>query len=269
MSSSARSASARSSIVARLRASGCVFAEEEADLLIAAADGPERLSAMVERRVAGDPLEHILGWCDFAGVRVGLEPGVFVPRRRTELLVREAVRLLPPGPAIVVDLCCGSGAIGLAIASAAGGRAGRVELHASDVDPVAVRCARRNLASVGGRVYQGDLYHPLPAGLRGRIDVLTANVPYVPTGEIALLPPEARLHEPQVALDGGTDGLDLFRRVVAPARGWLAPGGHLLVEVSPAQVAAAGARLTSAGLRARLARSEEIEATVVIGTRAR
>ena len=111
----------------------------------------------------------------------------------------------------------------------------RVELYAVDIDPAAVRCARRNVAAAGGQVYEGDLYEPLPATLRGRVDVLVANAPYVPTEAVGLLPPEARIHEPRVALDGGADGLDVLRRVAAAAPLWLAPGGHLLVETSERQ----------------------------------
>ena len=107
----------------------------------------------------------------------------------------------------------------------AGRRAGRAELHAADIDPAAVRCARRNLAAAGGQVYQGDLYAPLPAGLRGRVDILLANVPYVPTGEVALLPPEARDHEARVALDGGADGLEVLRRVAGGRRAGWHPAG--------------------------------------------
>ena len=172
---------------------------------------------MVDRRVAGLPLEHVLGWAEFCGLRVAVDPGRLrappphrVPRRRRPLA------LAPPRP-VVVDLCCGSGAVGAALAAALG----PVELHAADIDPAAVRCARRNVAAAGGQVYQGDLYDPLPADLRGRVDVLAANVPYVPTDEVGLLPPEARDHEPLVALDGGADGLDVLRRVAAEApRGW-------------------------------------------------
>ena len=136
-----------------------------------------------------------------------------------------------PGVAIV-DLCCGAGAIGAALAAAVD----RAEVHAADIDPAAVRCARRNLPGPRGHVYQGDLYEPLPGGLRGRVAILVANVPYVPTGEIGFLPPEARAYEPRVALDGGADGLDVLRRVAAEAPEWLAPGGHLLIEISERQV---------------------------------
>lgn len=248
------------SIVHRLRAAGCVFAEDEARLLISTARTPDELGAMVERRVAGLPLEHVLGWAEFCGLRVAVEPGVFVPRPRTEFLVRQAAALAWPG-AVVVDLCCGSGAMGAALAAAVP----HVEVHAVDIDPAAVRCARRNLAAVGGRVYEGDLYAALPGTLRGRVDLLVASPPYVPTGAIALLPPEARVHEPQVALDGGADGLDVVRRVVSGAAGWLAPGGRLLVETSEAQAQPAAEAITRAGLVARLTGDDELDATAVIG----
>ncbi len=118
-------------------------------------------------------------------------------------------------------MCCGSGALGAALAAAAGRP---VDLHAADIDPAAVRCARRNVGPAGGQVHQGDLDGALPAGLRGRVGVLLANVPYVPTGDVALLPAEAREHEARLALDGGPDGLDVLRRVAAVAPAWLAPG---------------------------------------------
>jgi release factor glutamine methyltransferase len=247
-------------IARTLRAAGCVFAEDEARLLLAAARDPEQLSGMVDRRVAGLPLEHVVGWAEFRGARIALDPGVFVPRRRTEFLVGEAVALGRPG-AVVLDLCCGSGAVGAALAGALEG----VELHAADLDPAAVRCARRNVA--GGRVYEGDLFAPLPADLRGRVDILAANVPYVPTGSVGLLPPEARDHEALIALDGGPDGLDVLRRVAAEARHWLAPGGALLFETSEDQAPHAVAVVREGGLRPRVATDEELYATVVIGTR--
>jgi release factor glutamine methyltransferase len=249
-------------IVIRLRAAGCVFAEDEARLLVAAAPSPAGLAALVDQRVAGLPLEHVLGWAEFCGLRIAVDPGVFVPRRRTEFLVREAAALIRP-PAVVVDLCCGSGALGAALAAAAR----EIELHAADVDPAAVACARRNLAAAGGRAYLGDLYEPLPAALAGHVDVLLANVPYVPTEEVGLLPPEARLHEARLALDGGPDGLDLLRRVSAAATHWLAPGGHLLFETSERQASQALSIVARDGLIPRLASSEELGATVVIAGR--
>jgi len=252
----------RSVIVTRLRDAGCVFAEDEARLLISAARTPADLAAMVDRRAAGLPLEHVLGWAEFCGLRIAVDPGVFVPRRRTEFLVHQAAALARPR-AVVVDLCCGSGAVGAALVAGLE----RVELYAVDLDPAAVRCARRNLVAAGGQVYVGDLYEPLPATLRGRVDVLVANAPYVPTEAVGLLPPEARMHEPRVALDGGTDGLDVVRRVIAAARRWLAPGGYLLVETSEHQAPRAVETVARNGLIPRVASSDERNATVVIGTR--
>jgi release factor glutamine methyltransferase len=250
-----------SAVVTRLRAAGCVFAEDEARVLVAAARTPAELAAMVDRRVAGLPLEQVVGWAEFCGLRIAVAPGVFVPRRRTEFLVRQAVALAPAA-SVVVDLCCGSGAVGAALAAALD----PAGLYAVDVDPVAVACARRNLAG-RGQVYQGDLYEPLPAALRGRVDILAANVPYIPTEQIGLLPAEARVYEPRAALDGGRDGLDVLRRVAGPAPRWLAPGGHLLSETSEHQAPRAVAAFTGAGLIPQVARSEELNATVVIGTR--
>ncbi|HZE47950.1 MAG TPA: putative protein N(5)-glutamine methyltransferase [Jatrophihabitantaceae bacterium] len=244
-------------VIRTLRAAGCVFAEDEAALLIAAARTPDELSTMVEQRATGRPLEHVIGWAEFCGLRIAVDPGVFVPRRRTEFLVEHAVSLTRPG-SVVLDLCCGSGALGAALLTTAG----PIELHATDVDPAAVRCARRN---VEGNVYQGDLFEPLPTSLHGRVDVLLANVPYVPSDEVGLLPAEARQHEARIALDGGQDGLDVLRRVAAGAPVWLAPGGHLLIETSERQVPQAVAAFESCGLDARVASDQERGATVVIG----
>ena len=207
-----------SAIVTRLRAAGCVFAEDEARLLIAAARTPAELDAMVGQRVAGLPLEQVLGWAEFCGLRITVTPGVFVPRRRTEFLVRRAVALARRGD-VIVDLCCGAGAIGAALAAAVEG----AEVYASDIDPAAVRCARQNLPA--DRVYQGDLYAPLPAALRGRVAILAANVPYVPAREIELLPAEARAHEPRAALGGGAARHAGQRPVANRAAAGVAPRG--------------------------------------------
>lgn len=257
----APSARDRSGVVATLRAAGCVFAEDEARLLVASAATPAELAALVERRVAGEPLEHVLGWAEFLGLRIAVDAGVFVPRRRTEFLAGQAIALAQVG-AVVLDLCCGSGAVGAALAATVPG----IELYAVDIDAAAVRCARRNLAESGARVYRGDLYAPLPATLRGRVDVLVANAPYVPTESIGLMPPEARLHEPRAALDGGPDGLDVLRRVAAAAPAWLAPAGHLLVETSERQAPATVEAVVAAGLVARVVAAPERGATVVVAT---
>ena len=252
-----------SHVTFRLRAAGCVFAEDEARLLVSAALTPAELDDMVERRVAGLPLEYILGWAEFCGLRIAVEPGVFVPRRRTEFLTEQAIALARQSAnPVVVDLCCGSGAVGAAIVA----NLNAIQLYAADIDPAAVECARRNIAA-DGQVLEGDLYEALPAALRGSVDILVVNAPYVPTEAIAMMPREARLYEAQVALDGGADGLDVVRRVAAPAPLWLAPGGHLLVETSKRQAPQTVEIFARSGLLPRVASSDELDATVVIGTR--
>lgn len=250
---------ALSSVAARLRTSGSVFAEDEARLLLSAARSESELLSMVDQRAGGLPIEHVVGWAEFRGRRVVVEPGVFVPRRRTEFLVEQAIARIRPG-AVVVDLCTGSGAIAAAIAAATDVG----EIYAADIDPAAVRNAARNLGAE--RVYRGDLFGPLPASLRGRVDVVVANTPYVPTDEVERMPREARLHEPRSALDGGDDGLDIQRRAAEAAPDWLVPGGHLLVETSEDQAPEAAEIFAHSGLVPSVTRSDEHDATVVIGT---
>ncbi len=248
-------------LVARLRAAGCVFAEDEAALLLGEGADAAGLEAMTVRRVGGEPLEHVLGWAEFRGRRVAVGPGVFVPRQRSGLLVDRAVAATRPG-AVVVDLCAGSGALGGAVAA----EVGDVELHAADVDPVAVACARRTLP-LGASVHLGDLDAALPAELRGRVDVLLASPPYVPTAGLPTMPPEARDHEPRTALDGGGDGLAVLRRIAALAPGWLAPGGTLLLECAAHQRDAARDAVAATGLTAAVEHDDEADATVVVGRR--
>ncbi|MEV1108844.1 putative protein N(5)-glutamine methyltransferase [Micromonospora sp. NPDC049751] len=254
----------RSALVGRLRAAGCVYAEDEAELLLAATDDPVALAELTDRRVAGEPLEYVLGWAEFCGLRIGVDPGVFVPRGRTALLVEVAVELTGPAPA-VVDLCCGSGAAAVALAHRLAPR----WLAAADIDPVAVACARRNLAGLAAEVYEGDLLAPLPQRWRGRLDLVVANAPYVPTDAVALMPPEARLHEAPVALDGGPDGLAVLRRVGVEAATWLAPGGHLVVEAGETQVDALCAALQAAGLTPAVHHDEDRDATAITARRPR
>ncbi len=198
----------------------------------------------------------VLGRARFHGLDVAVAPGVFVPRRRSEHLVEVALAHVRPG-SVVVELCCGTGAVGLAVATRV-----PVELHAADVDQRAVRCATGNLGPVGGTTHLGDLDAPLPATLAGRVDVLLASPPYVPSDEVALLPREARDHEPRRALDGGTDGLDVVRRIAAAAPRWLAPGGVVLVETSPRQAPAAVELFRGHGFEASGDTTEE--ASVVV-----
>ena len=239
-----------------------MFAEDEADLLLAEAADHETLDAMVARRVAGEPLEQIVGWAEFCGRRFVVAPGAFVPRTRTSHLVAQADALAGERP-VVLDLCCGVGAVGVALAD----RVQVAELHLTDIDPVAVACARRNAPD--HRVWEGDLFAPLPVDLCGRVDVLLVNAPYVPTDEIAMMPPEARDHEHRVALDGGPDGSDVHRRVAAEASAWLAPRGVVLIETSVAQAPVTEALLTEAGLEPAVSHDPELGGTVVSGRRFR
>lgn len=300
-------------LVARLRAAGCVFAEDEARILTEAADGDAaRLEELVAARVGGLPLEHLVGWAELDGRRWIVAPGVFVPRQRSELLVREAAERAavgasagptdagagsPVGAAgalLLVDLCCGCGALGGAVAARLLAAGHDVELHAADVDPAAVTCAHDNLKALAddgaapraldaldpsrhsaevpglGRLtaytYTGDLADPLPAEVWGRVDVLVANAPYVPTAAIGMMPPEAREHEPHAALDGGDDGLAILRRVIDLAPALLRPGGHLLVETGEGQVSAAVGHLKAAGLTPTALTDEDQGATALAAT---
>lgn len=280
-------------LVAALRAAGCVFAEEEAAVLLAAAgDDPSTLAGLVARRIAGEPLEVVVGWAEFAGRRILIDPGVFVPRRRTELMVRLAAGFLRAAqrerrrnprivadPAILVDLCCGSGAVAVAVLVAVAAdlrtvadssppnSSGVPEIvwYACDLEPAAVACARRNVEPLGGTVCSGDLFAALPPDVRGRLAVVTANAPYVPTAEVAMMPPEARLHEPLITLDGGADGLDVQRRIIAAAPRWLRPGGRLLVESSREQAATSVALMSAAGLVPSVHTDKKVAGTVVVG----
>jgi release factor glutamine methyltransferase len=243
-----------------LAAAGCVSARAEADWLLEEAVDEESLRAMVARRVAGEPLQYVIGWAPFGPLRLVVGPGVFVPRPETEGLAdRAATRLRsrpePPGGSgeprggarvrpIAVDVCTGSGAIACFLAAEVPG----ARVLATELDPGALAWARRNADRYGVELLAGDLDEPLPAALAGRVDVLCANVPYVPSGAIATLPTDVRDHEPRLALDGGPDGLDVLRRLVARAGHWLAPGGGLLCEIGEDQPETGVALLTAAGL---------------------
>jgi release factor glutamine methyltransferase len=254
-------------LVTRLRDGGSVFAEEEADLLVAEAPSSDQLETMTAARIAGRPLEQILGWVEFCGLRLQVAAGVFVPRRRTQLLARcaiDAIRARPTGasPAVVVDLCCGTGAIGAAVRAAAP----PVELLLADIDPRAVACARQNAPSA--TVLEGDLYEALPSRLRGRVDVLVVNAPYVPSDAVPLMPREARAHEALGSLDGGPDGLDVLRRVAAGAADWLCPAGLLVVEASSEQCGVLLADLARRGLTATVVSADDLDATAILAKRA-
>lgn len=260
-------------LIAALRAAGCVFAEDEAAILQESARSADELDRLLAQRVQGMPLEHIVGWAEFDGVRMAVAPGVFVPRRRSVFLVEQVVAVLAQGqgsdgaPPVIVDLCCGSGALGAAVARRLthGPRPSGCELHAADVDPAAAACAAENVAAFHGRTYCGNLFDPLPKRLRGTVDAIVANAPYVPAGALEFMPREARLHEPEAALNGGTDGLDLHRAIAAQAKDWLRPGGVVLLECGTGQAAASAALLAEQGLASSIVHSEAHDCTVVAG----
>jgi release factor glutamine methyltransferase len=238
-------------VTRELAAAGCVSAAAEARWLVEEAADPQALRAMVARRVAGEPLQYVIGWAPFGRFRLRVGPGVFVPRPETEGLAdRAAARLRAAGRGgsatapVAVDLCTGSGAIACFLAAEVPG----ARVLATELDPAALAWARPNTDRYGVELLAGDLDAPLPGELAGRVDVLCANVPYVPSGAIPTLPRDVRDHEPRLALDGGPDGLDVLRRVAAGADRWLAPGGFLLCEIGEDQGEAAAALLAEAGL---------------------
>lgn len=256
--------------VAFLRAAGCVYAEEEARILTEAARSPSELRAFLDRRAKGEPLEYVAGWAGFCGLRVPLCSGVFVPRRRSEFLAECAVRL---ADAIatrggtrrvrVLDLCCGSGAIGLAVALGSRG----VELLAVDDSPIAVECARGNLARVSGRVYRGDLFAALPRTELHSLDLIVANAPYVPTAEIQRLPAEARRYEPMSTLDGGPDGTSVQRRILESAAEWLRSPGAVLIETAEEMADSTSRIAIEAGFTREIRACADLDATVLIAAR--
>lgn len=213
----------RVSVVQALADAGCIAASEEADELLQAAGGDrEVLDRLVSRRLQGEPIAWLTGAVTFCGVRLLIAPGVYVPRWQTEPLARRAVTLLPPA-GVAVDLCTGAGPIAAVLAAAV--PAARV--LATELDQNSVQCARHN----GVEVFEGWLNEPLPRELHGRVDVLTAVVPYVPTDSLSLLPRDVQAFEPRLALDGGVDGMDLLAEVARGSPTWLSPGGRLLLEL--------------------------------------
>ena len=247
----------------RLRCAGCVFAEDEARILIQEATSPAHLGQLVAQRLSGVPLEQVVGWAEFAGGRVRVTRGVFVPRRRSEVLVNAALRLTDRIE-VVVDLCCGSGAVGAALHRAWPD----VQIHAVDIDPAAVACARLNLPTSDGNcsVWQGDLFDALPAHLRGEIHLVVANAPYVPTEAIATLPAEARDHEPWDALDGGADGTDFAGRIAADASHWLTAGGRVILETSAGQAETVVAAFAAQGYDCEVVTEPSVDGVAVVVT---
>ena len=191
----------------------------------------DRLDTMLARRVAGEPVQYILGSADFMGLRFRVNSDVLIPRQDTETLAEAAliaVRALPGTPRLL-DLCAGSGCIGLSIASLA--PHARVTL--TDVSHEALEVARANQRVLGveAELRQGDLFSAVEGE---HFDIVVSNPPYIPEGELALLQREVG-YEPTLALDGGADGLDFYRRIAEGAADHLRPGGSIYLEVGLGQ----------------------------------
>lgn len=211
-------------VTGRLATAGCVAAADEAAAILAAAPDRATVGAWVTRRERGEPLAWIVEHVRFCGGVVHVTPGVYVPRVQTEDLARRAVALLPRH-GVALDLCTGAGAIAAHLTR----RIPTALVIGLDIDASAARCTARN----GVMAVVADLAEPIRA--ERYVDVVTAVAPYVPTDAIGVLPADVRRFEPRVALDGGADGLDVIRRVVAAAGRLLRPGGWLLLEVGGSQ----------------------------------
>jgi release factor glutamine methyltransferase len=218
----------RAALVARLEAGGFVAADEEADELLACADGDgERLEALLARRFTGEPLAWITGNVAFCGVDVRVDHGVYVPRWQSEQLALRAAQRLPESGGMAIDLCTGTGAIAAVLRD----RRPSARIVATEVDERAVACARAN----GIEVFEGDLLDPLPDTLEGQADIIVGVVPYVPTPELGLLQRDTFTFETALSYDGGDDGTTHLRRAIAGASRFLRPGGALLLELGAGQ----------------------------------
>jgi release factor glutamine methyltransferase len=235
--------------IARLRAAGVATARPDAELLLARALETTRLAlhleptrglsaaarlrfeALLARRLGHEPIQYVLGVEEFAGIRLGVGPGVFIPRPETELLVDRAVARSPEA-ARIADLCTGSGAVASAVAA----RRPAARVWAVELSPEAAAWARTNVEALGLadriRILEGDLFAPLAAeGLEGRLDLLVANPPYIARPAFSALPAEVRDWEPSLALDGGIDGLAVIDRILDQAPAFVRPGGAVLLEI--------------------------------------
>jgi release factor glutamine methyltransferase len=208
----------------------------------------DRLRELVKRRSLREPAQYILGNAGFYALELRTDARALIPRRETELLVDRAREIALERAVKALDLGTGCGCIALALAKhlAAGSR-----VWATDISPPALDLARENAATAGltdAVVFAaGDLYEALPHDA-GPFDIIAANLPYIPSGDIAGLMPEVRDHEPRQALDGGADGLDVIRACVSQTPPHVAAGGWLLLEVGMGQAPAALEMLRSAGL---------------------
>lgn len=191
----------------------------------------KRFWELIERRLLGEPVAYLTCRKEFMGLEFKVGPAVLIPRPETELLVEKALALLPPAP-LVIDVGTGSGAIGISLAALIPDSV----VYATDCSEEALHVAGENAARHGVerrvRFYRGDLLEPL-AGVvpAGGADLIAANLPYIPSGQLAGLPKSVRQFEPALALDGGADGLELYRRLIPVAAVFLKKGGLLLMEI--------------------------------------
>ena len=222
-----------------LSSAGSVAADEEANELLARAAGDvELLGSLVGRRLTGEPLAWITGSVSFCGLEIRVDPGVYVPRWQSEPLAARAVGRLPATGA-AIDLCTGAGAVAKTLTTEHPG----ARVVASEVDERAAACAAAN----GVEVYCGDLFAPLPRTLEGRVDVVVGVVPYVPTPALPLLPRDILAFESHLPYDGGRDGTQVLRRVLADSPRFLRSGGALLLELGGEQAGALGDDLERLG----------------------
>jgi release factor glutamine methyltransferase len=203
-----------------------------------------RFTALVERRVAGEPLQYLTATQSFRHLELAVGPGVLVPRPETEVVVERALtHLYGTRSPLIVDLCTGSGAIALSVAS----ERPDATVWATEVSPVAAGWARVNVAGTGvtnATVVEGDLFGPLPGTLRGSVDLVVANPPYLSEADLAGTAPDVREHEPVMATVAGRTGLEVAGRIVEEALGWLRPGGWLVLETHPGQAIRLGLLMT-------------------------
>ena len=250
---------------ARLGEAGLDCARQDAERLLGAALGTDRLALYVEprravdaesaadyrelvaRRAGHEPVQYILGWEEFRGLRLTVTPDVLIPRPETEGLVERALELLADRPgAAVADVGTGSGAIACALAET------RPDLEVLAVDQSlgALAVASDNVRALGlgsrVRLLAGDLFGPL-SSLRGSLDMVVANPPYLPGRSLAALPLEVARFEPPMALDGGPDGMRVLRRLIAESPAFLRPGGWLVMEIGEDQAGALASLMAAEG----------------------
>jgi release factor glutamine methyltransferase len=204
------------------------------------------LTALGSRRAAREPLQLIVGSVGFRHLDLLVRPGVFIPRPETELLAGEVIARVPPG-GVVVEPCTGTGAVACAIATEASPRL----VVATDCSRAAVALARENAARTGActvQIRHGNLLDPVPAELRGAVDVLVSNPPYLTPAELAAAEPEVRGWDPSEALISGPGGTEVTTCLITAASQWLRPGGWLLLEVDPSRATAIANLARTAGL---------------------